>query len=400
MEPLPWGYRLKCMKQMAGLLFVGLLLGSCGAATSDSAGSMGTPSKGTWTQMPDSPLSARYASHAVSIDEKLFVVGGTAAEPCPPNASCIEPTEAPFADGAVYDPGHEAWADIADAPAPVGYGSSAVVGEKLYLLLNGYGSSHPSVQAAFLSYDPAQDRWEEHSLPPNHGERILSSAGPNVVAFQSTQENGVKGDFVYDTNKDEWSELPADPLRESFDRWMVWTDEGLVLLGIENVPQPGSARPAVFRAALLQADGTWKRFRDSEIFGFNPMWSWTAGQVLNASAERADGGETNNWGRTYFAGGTFDPSTGRWGSLPDTPKESGEFQNIYAAGDRYAVAYSGWVFDAQEQRWLHLSRLQGAPDGDTAAAWVVDELFVWGGVRWDGSDAVVLNDGWAWDPDA
>jgi hypothetical protein len=32
---------------------------------------------------------------------------------------------------------------------------------------------------------------------------------------------------------------------------MVWTDAGLVLLGIENVPQPGSEGPAVYRAAIL-----------------------------------------------------------------------------------------------------------------------------------------------------
>lgn len=129
------------------------------------------------------------------------------------------------------------------------------------------------------------------------------------------------------------------------------------------------------------------------------MWSWTAGKIVNASNESADGGETHNWDRTYYAGGTFDPSTGEWGSLPDTPKERGEFQNIYAAGDRYAVAYSGGVFDAEEQRWLHLTRPQGGPDGETAAAWVGEELYVWSGVRWEGSDAVLLDDGWVWHPE-
>jgi hypothetical protein len=385
---------------MAGLLLVSVLVSSCGAGGSDPAGSTGAPEDGSWAKFADSPLSARYAAHAVSIDDRLFVVGGTAAEPCPPNASCIEPTEAPFVDGAVYDPREETWTKIADAPVSIGYGSSAVVGDKVYLLLNGYGSSNKSVRAAFVSYDTTEDRWEEHPLPPNQRERILASAGPNVVAFQSTQENGVKGDFVYDPNNDAWSELAADPLLKSFDRWMVWTPEGLALLGIEVVPQPGSTEPAVYRAALLKADGTWKRFPDSEIIGYNPMWSWTGGEVLNASSERADGGETNNWGRTYFAGGTLNPSTGEWGSLPDVPKERGEFEDIYAAGDRYAVAYSGWVFDAQEQRWFHLTRPEGGPDVDTAAALVDDQLFIWGGVRWDGSEAVVLDDGWAWHPDA
>lgn len=399
MEPLSWRYRLNIMNRTASGLLLTLLLSACGAPGAGEPRIDGPRGRGegAWSQMAESPLSARYASQAVAIGEKLYVIGGTAADPCPPNASCIEPPEPFFTDGAIYDPETEMWAAMADAPIPIGYGSSSVVDGKLYVLVKGYGSTHPSTRAAFLSYDPEGDQWEELSLPRDHDERILTSKGPRVVAFQSSQENGVREDLVYDLETDTWSELPPDPLRESFDRWMVWTDNGLVLTGIENVPQPGSDGPALYRAAVL-AEGKWKAFGESQIFGYNPEWSWTAGRVLNPSNERADGGETNNWGKTYNAGGTFDPETGEWALLSDPPQGRGEFEGVSAAGGRYAIAYSGWVYDAIDERWLHLTRQDDGPEVDMSAAWVGDELYVFGGVDWQDSEGVILDAGWVWTP--
>lgn len=383
------------MKRLTALTLL-IVLGACTSA-SMRPGSESSNFDGGWTQLPKSPLSARYASHVVAIERELFVIGGTAADPCPPGAGCIGPSESSFSDGATYDPRTRRWAPIADAPVPIGRGSSAVVEGKLYLLVYEYLATDEVTRSSFLSYDPRRDRWQRLSLPREPLYRHLVSSGPRVVAFQSSQENGVNGDLVYDPEADSWSELPPDPLRESFDRWMVWTDEGLVLTGLENVPQPGSDGPSLYRAALL-SEGKWKSFGTSEIFGYNPEWSWTAETVLNPSNERADGGETNNWGKTYNAGGTFDPATGEWGLLPDPPQGRGEFEGISAAGDRYAIAYSGWVYDALHERWMELIRPEDAPEVDTSATWVGNELYLFGGVRWDESDAVILDDAWMWSP--
>lgn len=52
---------------------------------------------------------------------------------------------------------------------------------------------------------------------------------------------------------------------------MVGTDAGLVLLGIEDVQQPGSKGPALYRGAILdRASGEWRRLPDSEITGYDP----------------------------------------------------------------------------------------------------------------------------------
>jgi hypothetical protein len=326
-----------------------------------------------------------------------LLFGGTAAPACPPNADCETPTEAPFSDGAAYDPQTQSWTSLAPSPVPIGYATSAVLGDDVYLLVAPFGSSHETARSAFLTYDTADDEWEELELPPNPLYRMLIATEDRLVAYQHSQEDRIEGDFAYDEGSASWSELPADPLRASYDRSMVWTDEGLVLLGIELVPNPGAAEPSLYRAAIF-TDDEWRRLPDSEVMGYNPVWSWTGGRVLNAAIERGDGGETNNWGRTYFAGGMLDPSTGEWSSLPEVPDAPGPLTGIFASGERYASAGGGWVFDADGERWLELTRPPGAPDGEHAHAWVGDELIVWGGVRWEGSKGVLLDDGWSWSP--
>jgi hypothetical protein len=175
---------------------------------------------------------------------------------------------------------------------------------------------------------------------------------------------------------------------------MVWTDAGLVLLGLEDVPQPNGEEPSLYRAALLKGD-RWERLTDSEVVGSNPTWSWSGGHLVNSSIDELDGGETNNWGHFYPTGGMFDPGSDEWSELPDAPDEPGEFTGINALGERGVVMGNGWIFDADESRWIELPRPADAPETETAAAWVGDELFVWGGVRYEGNEGVLSNEGWS-----
>lgn len=225
------------------VLLAVILLGSCMTSSTTGPASKVSKVDGAWQRLPKSPLSARYASHLVATEDNLFVIGGTAADPCPPNAGCVGPTQVSFSDGAAYDPQTQRWTTIADAPAPVGQGSSAVVDGILYFLVQEYLSTDEVTRSTFLSYDPRRDAWERLQLPCKPLYRQLVSTGPQVVAVQGSQEDGVEGDLAYDPVTDSWSDLPLDPLRESFDRWMVWTDEGLVLTGLETSHNQGPRAP-------------------------------------------------------------------------------------------------------------------------------------------------------------
>jgi hypothetical protein len=57
---------------------------SCGEA--GVSGSLPVAERGQWEKLTESPLAARRSAHAFSVDEKLLVMGGTAAQPCPAGA--------------------------------------------------------------------------------------------------------------------------------------------------------------------------------------------------------------------------------------------------------------------------------------------------------------------------
>jgi hypothetical protein len=349
-----------------------------------------------WTEVAEPPLSARYAAHAFWLDGRVVVMGGTDARPCPPGADCVLPEEPPLRDGAAMDPATGRWQPIGDAPVPLGWATSAVVDDTVFLWVGGSGWE-PGAPPAFLAYDAGRDRWQQLPLPDAGDEwRTLARAGELVVAYQGSQEHGVRPDFVFDPSTRTWTELPRDPLIPSFDRTMVWTDVGLVLLGIENVPQPGM-EPAFYRAAILDLSaGRWTRLPDSEVIGYDPSWFWAGDLVVNATLGTSDGGEVNGYERPYPHGGMLDPSSGEWLPLPD-PAEPGRYPGISLGGGDYVVSLLGPVLHVPSRTWSGLEPPPRAAN-EQALTWAGDRLFAWGGVRWDGEEAEIVSDAWTWRP--
>jgi hypothetical protein len=384
------------------LSLVAAVLASCGEAsprTTPAAAEEG------WSRLPAASLSPRRSSHALWVSGRLVIMGGTDASACPPNADCVAPEEPSRRDGAIFDPATEKWEPISRAPVPLGPGWTAVMGDRIYVLLYGHTSTHPSERPAFVSYDVSDDDWQELAHPDPKAFIGLVAAEPNLVAFQTTQENGYAPDFIYDPRSDAWTELPRDPLTPSFDRWMTWTPQGLVLTGIEHVPQPG-VEPSIYRAAIY-TEGRWERMPDSGIVGYEPRWTALNGNVVNISVGELDGGETNGWDHPYPIGGIFDPQSGRWRDLPEPPFEGEPWEHpggkvalsgVYANDDRRAIAGQGLAFDARDRRWFSVVRPLDAPESELAATWTDQGLVVWGGVRWDGNEHALSADGWLWSP--
>jgi len=380
------------------------------AATSNSTPSAMAPDsvedpvrstpEGVWRPMPVSPLGGREAAYAFWTGGELLVIGGSDAAPCPPGTRCVSPDVPALRDGAAFDLVTGEWRDIAPAPVPLGYGSGLVHQGVVYLWVYGL-EARPGSETAFLAYDPDEDSWERLPMPRSApSPAALGEMGDVLVLYQSTQELGVGSDLLFDPQTREWLKLPADPLQPSFDRTMVWTGDELVLLGIEAVPQPGSADPAFYRAAAYDAaSGTWRRLPDSEVIGWSPTWYSAAGRVINPSVGSSDGGEVNNYGRFYPYGGILDSVSGVWQPLPDSPGRRAGFTGYTAGSSELLLNYEGWVFDVPAGRWFPLDEPPNVADEGSAVTWAGSDLIVWGGVGWDRGDSELLDTGWMWRPD-
>lgn len=354
-----------------------------------------TGSTGGWTELPTSPLSARTSATAIWVDSMVVIVGGDDSRPCPPNADCVGPAQK-LSDGASYDPATETWTVIAPSPVPIGRAETAVVGDIAYFWVADLLHRNPS----FLAYDVAADRWHVLPLPPaipNASLRLAAATGA-VVAYVSTNEFGDRGDRLFDVAAGTWRELPPEPLTPSFDRTLVAVDDRLVLIAVENLPNPG-VRPPIYRCAVLDlVSGEWRRLADAPIVGSDPVWFAAGGLVVNPTLGGGDGGEVNNWGRMFPLGGMLDLDGEAWVGLPNPPPEGPSFAGNPVGGDRIVVNRQGWAIDVERLGWERVGEPVGGPQEGAATAWAGDWLIMFGGARFEGMKGTLLRSAWEWRP--
>lgn len=373
-----------------GVGVLSVALAGCGSATTDARpDASGSAPPGEWTRLPDSPLSPREgpaAAHVPTADGDLAVfVGGYTGAPCPPGADCSIPEDTLAADGAAYDVGTGVWRRIADAPVTVSpFASTAVVDGTLYVLTDGH----------LIAWDSVDDTWTELDPPKDVGWASLvadTRAGrPRLVLASSSDEQGARPDQVYDPADGTWSQLPADPLRPSFDRVLVSTPSGLVLTAKPIAPDGGPEDPALVRAAVLPPGASrWRTVpTDGDQLG-GGHWTWTGRRLVDPTLGGADGGEVNGYGRTIPYGGALDPATGEWEPLTGAPDQASGGWPVEALGGSWSAA-EGWIYrdgdGGDGSSWSRLPPPDDAPAEPGPGVWVGDLLVVAGGSDWDGLD--------------
>jgi hypothetical protein len=75
----------------------------------------------------------------------------------------------------------------------------------------------------------------------------------------------------------------------------------------------------------------------------DPTWWWAAGRIVNPSTQTVDEIDAP-------AGGTLDPVTGIWGSIPARNLDNGAVPQIATAGGGRAF-YAGQVLDVAAGTW-------------------------------------------------
>lgn len=326
---------------------------------------------GRWSSLPDAPLQPRHAAMGAWLAGRSIVLGGWAGKPCPANADCVT-SGLPLRDGAAFDPATGTWHRLPDAPVPL-LGTVVVLGSTLYVLTSDLRLR--DAPRTFLSYDADDRLWRRLPLPDAEWVGLVAT-DREVLAISSSDENRPVRDYAYDPGRRRWRALPDDPLGPSYDRRALWLGDRLLLGAKELVPNPGSERPSLVRLAELDVGrGTWSAPSDTEILGSKAVWA--SGRVVWTSTDSADGGEVDNWGRSYPDGGILDPATGRWSTLPEPPSARGH-PGLSTTVDGQATV-GGHLLDPVTRTYTELP----APPGDprTAETVVVGDgtLLAWGG---------------------
>lgn len=354
------------------VLAVVLLAVACGAQHSSDDGAR--ISSSDWVALTTPPISPRLGAVTAWTGREALFLGGDTSNPCPPNAECMPPPEI-ARDGAAYDPASGKWRTVADAPVPIEpFASHAVVDDEVFVW-----SGH-----TLVSYDASEDHWSRYPTPVGVSDDFLQieAAGNTVIAMWADGENGVAHYGLYDRAGREWQSLPDDPLTPTFDRVLTWTPVGLVLTAKDRVDNPGSEKPSVVRAAVLDLHAlAWRALADSDQIG-GYLWTWTGSRMVDPTLGGADGGEVNGYGRTIPYGGVLEPASGTWGTLPNAPKELTGGWPVEAV-DGPLVAYAGWLYDDAAGTWTRLPRPEQAPPNPGSPVWAGDQLVVLGGVDYE-----------------
>jgi hypothetical protein len=380
----------------------GLIAAVVDTMTAEPAQPVDPPAQAGWLLVPGNPLTPRSNALGVWTGSEALLFGGIPMAGCPPNADCGSPGFAELRDGAAFDPATGAWRSLTSAPFPVSGGaSSMVVDESVYVLANRTG--YVDGEGGFARYNVATDAWTGLSLPP--GDRLywrLTAAGDTVAAFAGSDEQGAVTDWIFDAATDSWTALPDDPLGPSFDRMIASVGNHLYLFARDLVPDPNSEVPSLMRVARLDLrTSQWELLADSDVIGgSNPL---VVGElIVFPTTGSADGGQVNNWGRSYPYGGIYDTATDTWSALPD-PAADGGFVGagaIDAGGGAYGSAQGG-VLDVQTGQWIEIPVLTYDDSTDVLGQTIVSmgrTLLVFGGEWWGNDGGHVISDTLAWTP--
>jgi hypothetical protein len=372
---------------------------------------VGTDVGSGWTRLPDAPLAGRSAATVVTVDGRIYVLGGD-PNVCPVNADCVNDRPL-LADGAAFDPATGTWSRIADAP--VGFrkaNASVVVDGSVYLA----GYCNPDMtetcanRSVFLRYRAGDDAWDV--LPPAEG--VATQWYPSLVALggEVVALDGSPTARAFDVQTSTWRALPIDPLPAGQGH------VGAVLDGELYVTTFLSDERRTLAAVYDPTTASW-----SELPEVGQPFAWG----LWVSGGRIHAGPPNQRG----PGRSFDPATGQWTDFPPSP--DGTFAGVSMIGlmdaaDATYLAYrggeiGGWVLDTAAQEWRQIPGRPGVDPTEqsrppfpigTVSRWEEtvgaygNALLVFGGQRFEGDPStptmeahvvVALNELWVWEPD-
>jgi hypothetical protein len=349
------------------------------------------PRAGRWEELPVAPLTPRWSALVTWTGEEVVVLGGHSEETCDDRGVCEE-----LRDGAAYTPSTGRWRPLAPLPFGVAESTPSLqVGDTLVVVMS----------QAWWAYDAQADSWDRLPSPPD-----FDPAGLNNAAATDTEvyvPGRLTDDPIYAFNlaQRKWRVLPDTPLQPRLERRMLAaTSAGLMVFGADSTGPPDD--PFVFDEVYAQFyDGeSWSSLPRSEQRAAACCWWWTGQRLVHLERMPVYLGEEGRK-QVRFAGGMFfDIEKQQWGLLPEAPTSrlGGDDWSLFARGGPL-IAFGEVLYDDRVRSWSVLSRPSQAPESGSAAAWMGDQLFAFGGANLDegpSQNTDATNRAWVFTPPA
>jgi hypothetical protein len=292
------------------------------------------------------------------------------------------------------------WRAIAPAPIPV-YGGYAVVADSGVYLLSWPSVSETGTRTPvrLLHYDIAKDRWPRPAASAGESDG-LAVVGDSLLIYTRYAESGHIHDRILDDTG--LRDLPPDPLAPSGLRSLVPVGDNRLILFAHPIDHTLGKRPTFVRAAELDlSTRKWRLLPKSNIVG-GSQWSLTDGVLVDPYWGVLDGGEVDNWGRSYPEGGIFDPATRQWRPLPPAPPPPDGLWHGPAAADSELLIAEGHVWDLESGTWTRLPEPLPALMDGRSAVWTGkgERLVAFGGTVHTDTTLAFTAQTWMWQPTA
>jgi N-acetylneuraminic acid mutarotase len=322
------------MMRAAALLAVFALIAGCsedGDAQEAAADAASTAREGRWRAVSSLPV-ARYEALALSLDERVYFIGGIVDDP-----ERVQPGfESARTD--IYDPASDTWSAGPDLPeaAPKHHLAGAVLDGKIYIA-SGFsgiiGGPPPGVfRPIAKTFVLEGEGWRELREQPvtRGGATAQALDGKLYVTGGGITERGALRDLqVYDPATDSWSAAAPMPTERQHLASCALDGKLLVLGGWFSETQQ------VLGAAELYdpVSDSWSALDDVPT----PRGGFAAAERDGVC--HTVGGESWHDGLpgTYGAHEAFDLATQTWRVLADLPEPRHGLGVAVAAGTLYAV---------------------------------------------------------------
>lgn len=290
--------------------------------TLHSDGAAYNPQTRTWRLLPAGPMSGRVGQATVWTGTEMVIWGGY--------DNVTNNTMQVTADGAAYNPTTNMWQLLPGSPLSARAGPQGLWTGSAVMILGGQPAVTTATTAQYSDgalYDPTTARWSLIPSPlPHDGHNLnwvaSAAAGPTVLAWSdwwqvhqagpntSSMSGGVDL-FGYDPATAAWHYLAVGPQALPDVEDAIWTGQDLYTRGITYNcgPCPGPFVPEA-TAVYDPAANTWTRLPADPLGGDHLLSVWTGAALFSFNSSGIYGSVGPGDASIY------DPSTNTWTRTP------------------------------------------------------------------------------------